>query len=212
MRVAYYIIQVILLLSFSLKTFGQGIIYNTYEDYQKKEGAHFEGYSGMKYSINGVASLLFVANGNILKVKTAKIWGFEYKGQLFRICSQDGVPAMLRSVGEIHYYENGLAYLPLLSNGNTSGRFNSGVYCYISERLETEVVSLPLFKLERKEKVIQMIINNPRLQGMIDCMGRQVLTSDLGRECVNNFQGGFIKLKDFPNIDLNQKTVGPDWK
>ncbi len=207
MRFVALMIGLMVMLFNSSQSIAQGLIYSTYEDYQQKRGTEFDEYSGMFWGATSVIALKFKSNGATIKIRPAKTWGFEYKGQLFRICAKDGIPVMLLSTGKICYYENGFPYIDLLKDGNTEGKFYVGTYCYVSASLASEVMQIPIHNFIRSKKIKELIVANPIFAPLFTCLDTKSYISDSeGRECVYNFQKGFAKPGTITTIGL--KNMG----
>ena len=63
------------------------------------------------YPVFGQWTLFFIKDGLERKVKCKDIWGFTYKGILFRITDEGPIPVRLMTEGQVCYYENGIAHL-----------------------------------------------------------------------------------------------------
>lgn len=80
-----------------------------------------------------------------------EIWGYLYKGKLFRSDKRTGQFAMLVSSGKICYYENGWAHTLMQENNTKSEEFAVGYYTYVSKsfkvRINTASCQEPVFQM-----------------------------------------------------------------
>lgn len=84
-----------------------------------------------------------IKDGKQEKIPCAEMWGFLYKGFLFRTDNRTGQVAMLISQGKICYYENGAANIEMLKKGIKQSVTWLGYQCYFSEDLDSEMAPTP---------------------------------------------------------------------
>lgn len=172
----------------------QTIVYRTFEDLQNKKG---EEYGELDYDFYGDKwKLVFEKGGQKIKIRCEEIWGFEYKGGLFRIDTQIGkaLPIRVIAIGKLVYYENGPAHIKMLrneSNSSTYGDFD-GYATYISKTLTSELV--PIEKstiMSHNIKVAKSIKDfrkvNTEYEDFFNCLNNYRI--ETVRRCIAEFEG-----------------------
>jgi len=162
--------------------------YNTYTDYIGDKGVSQGEYKKWKFSSFTGIILFLDDDGDKVKVFLKDIWGFEYKGYLFRVF-REKLPAMVVEKGEMLYYESGIAHLEMLTKHKTTGEFSLGPYCFVSFGLNGEVISCPVqkhsslpykyFKKYRK--------THPQYEGVLKCLDDCDFDYKIVRLCVINY-------------------------
>lgn len=179
---------IILLTSYIDSKGAELIIYNTYEDYIQKKGVLYDSeYWGWYHSV-GKVTLIFKGKQKV-KVKCKKVWGFAYKGVLFRNHMEYGQPTRLISGNKIHYYESGMAHLSMAHNNSTSGLFPVGYYCYFSKTLDGLIIPIPKQQsLSTATKPFKKFKEqNPQYTSLFDCIGKDYDYIKI-RSCVEKFE------------------------
>lgn len=182
------------------------IIYKTYEDYQNKNGEHYDKYVATYFAhstFKYFATIEFSKGGKKKKIKCEDMWGFTYGDQLFRIFKEyDNTlffPARAVSVGKkICYYENGTLYLEMKIHP-TKKKDDSieGFDCYISKDLQSYLfpyseVCFPN-PTEGKIRLKKIRKSTPELNEYLDCIGDPCLTSfkvSAVQLCAEAFENG----------------------
>lgn len=143
------------------------IVFNTYQDFKKEKGENYGDLVRFIESGGGTGTALyFKVDNKKVKVKTSDIWGFYYKGNLFRIASAYSVPVVVKKIGELVFYTNGNAELDMLYNNKDSGGFSQGQFGYISEGLDNDDL-FPINELDRRLKKI--FERRPLLKELYEC-------------------------------------------
>ena len=164
------------------------ITYKIFDDYKLERGVNIGQLQGLKISIFGKVTLITNFNGSKEKLPLEDVWGFSYKGELFRVF-KGLLPAKLVDKGSLNYYENGIAHLDMLMNNTSNGEFSNGPYCFFSFGIDGEIVSCPkqmhasqpyrYFKRYRKK--------NFSKSEVLDCMESYKFDHYLIRRCVAEY-------------------------
>lgn len=142
---------VVLLLSVLLYTdlVGQTQVFKTYEDFVNGNGISMDSQNISWGS--GISNYVIFENNDEKKIKFQinKIWGFKYKGHLFRSVGKE--LAMLTDSGKVNYYLNGSAGLGILASGGNSGSIYSGQSaCFLSVGgVNEKIYRMPLDKFKK---------------------------------------------------------------
>lgn len=141
------------------------------------------------YPIMGAWTLIFEKDGAKRKVKCKDIWGFTYKGVLFRISDEGPIPVRLMTEGEVCYYENGFAHLYMQRDNSELAGFEVGYSAYLSKDIKGPIVPA-LFTSEDERSVSAKFREQyPSLEPLFTCIGG---TDDMAntRQCVVDFEAG----------------------
>lgn len=186
------IIILTILLFLSVRALSQLTVYKSFIDFKQGNGESYDSLYFRGYSHSTYANLkLFFKGENKrkekTKVKCKKIWGFTYKGKLFR-CTKKGIPLMLVNEGKIFYYENGVAHLYLL-DGSDTGWYGKGGCCYFSKSMNSSIN-----QLEKK-----FIKKNTQYSQLSSCIkSKKISDYVLVRSCVFEFEGNGPELNNTP--------------
>lgn len=158
--------------------------YRTYEDYLNKNLVVKDEISGRQHYF-----AVFKKAGEKEKVKYSEIWGFLYKGELFRIdkhFENRQVATRVIEVGNIVYYENGWAHLQMLENNTNEGEYSAGYMAYISNDLNSEMTPLPVTRGDAKSMYKKFMEKNPQHAKLYDCIDKS-RTMDVMRQCTEEY-------------------------
>ncbi len=114
-------------------------IFRSPGEYQAARGEEVGEFVDVK-PITGRLMLVVEQDGRRQRIACRDLWGFTYKGILFRIESAGHLPVRLMTKGAVCYYENGLAHLRMQRDGTELESFALGHRSYMSRHLEGEVV------------------------------------------------------------------------
>ena len=166
------ILTVILIISFKIAS-ANVVVYNTFEDYENKKGVEYLGY-GYKSCFHAGGSWKTVfKKKKEKKLKLGKdVWGFTFKGELFRIDPKHGYPLKVVTTEKVCYYENGPFHIKLIESNKENGEMtimaNSITYTF-SETLNSPLESpRALAKVNRKGKASKD--TNPTYKNLYDCI------------------------------------------
>ena len=159
--------------------------YRTYQDFLDKKLVEQDELASYFHSV-GKVTLVFKKGGEKEKIKCAEIWGFLFKGQLFRIDETYGQPAKVISAGKITYYENGWAHMEMIKSGTDKGEYAIGYYGYLSNDLNSKMTPLPIGLSDAKKKFKDFKASNLQHGALYDCMedGKSL---DVTRNCVAKY-------------------------
>jgi hypothetical protein len=143
------------------------------------------------YPNMGQWTLLFEKDGVKRKVKCKDIWGFMYKGVLFRINEEGPIPVRVMTEGAVCYYENGFAHLYMQRNDTELGEFEVGHGSYLSKDLRGPMVPA-IFKDDDTRSVSgRFRTEYPQLEPLFKCIGDRD-QMDTTRQCVVDFEAGVL--------------------
>ena len=141
------------------------------------------------YPVMGQWTLFFEKDGAKRKVKCKDIWGFTYKGILFRIDAEGHIPVRLMTEREVCYYENGFAHLRMLRDTSELAGFEYGNSAYLSKDIKGAIVPAIFAKDDERSASGKFRANYPTLEPLIMCIGE---IDDMAtiRQCVVDFEAG----------------------
>lgn len=143
------------------------------------------------YPIMGQWTLIFEKDGVKRKVKCKDIWGFTYKGLLFRINEEGPIPVRLMTEGAVCYYENGFAHLYMQRDGTELAEYEIGHSAYLSKDLKGPIVPARFKAGDTRSLSGRFRTEYPMLEPMFKCMeDREEL--DTVRQCVVDFEAGLL--------------------
>ncbi|MBL7953092.1 MAG: hypothetical protein JNM62_15390 [Flavobacteriales bacterium] len=141
------------------------------------------------YPNMGQWTLLFEKDGVKRKVKCKDIWGFMYKGVLFRINDEGPIPVRLMVEGNVCYYENGFAHLYMQREDAELGTFDVGYASYLSKDIRSPIVPAVFKEGDTKTVSGRFRTEYPALEPLFSCIGAQE-GMDPVRQCVVDFEAG----------------------
>ncbi len=143
------------------------------------------------YPNMGQWTLLFEKNGEKRKVKCKDIWGFTYKGVLFRINEEGPLPVRLMVEGSVCYYENGYAHLIMQRDSTENASFELGHAAYLSKDIKGPIVPA-IFKEEDTRSVSgRFRTEYPKFEPLFKCVGVRDEMDPI-RQCVVDFEAGLL--------------------
>ncbi len=149
-------------------------IYRTYDDY-KRDKLEDVGTYKSHIASSGNTTLVFDKAGEKIKIKCADIWGFRYKGKLFRIDSRS-MPVYLASKDTVIYYENGIANLQMLKYNSTSASLEYGFFCYLSKDMGSEI-----FPINGPKTVAKFRSAHPEFSKLADCIESEIADNEFAQ-------------------------------
>ncbi len=141
------------------------------------------------YPVMGQWTLFFEKEGAKRKVKCKDIWGFTYKGILFRIDEEGNIPVRLMTEREVCYYENGFAHLRMLRDTSELAGYEYGHSAYLSKDIKGAIVPAIFSKDDDRTASGKFRLTYPGLEPLFMCIGA---TDDMTtiRQCVVDFEAG----------------------
>ncbi|MGV3637560.1 MAG: hypothetical protein ACO1NQ_07915 [Flavobacteriales bacterium] len=139
----------------------------------------------------GQWTLLFEKDGVKRKVKCKDIWGFLYKGVLFRINDEGPIPVRLMTEGTVCYYENGFAHLKMLRDDLEIAPFEVGNAAYLSKDLKGPIVPARFPEGDTRSGSGRFRTEYPMLEALFRCIGASVEMDPI-RQCVVDFESGLL--------------------
>ncbi|MCW5899555.1 MAG: hypothetical protein KIT10_09825 [Flavobacteriales bacterium] len=131
--------------------------------------------------------LLVEQEGSRRRIPCRDLWGFSYKGILFRIEPQGHLPVRLMAHGALCYYENGLAHLRMQRDGTELETFDLGHRSYISRHLEGELVPAIFPEGDARGAAARFRQAHRQFEPLFQCIGA-VDDLDNTRQCVVDFE------------------------
>ena len=160
----------ILLLIAGICSYSQGQIFKTYEEYLNKTGEAYdeESVKTSESSFGFMKIILKKADGNTVRYRPNDIWGFTFKGQLFRTTGRQF--AMLRDTGKVCFYVSGLGAIDaFLSTNGWGTHMLSSSDCFLSVGdINAKLYGLPSENKFKKD-LPALKKEHPELQSIIDC-------------------------------------------
>jgi hypothetical protein len=163
--------------------------YLTYNDYVKNKITTADDikdltYVGYKYSV------VFIKDDEKVKVKCSDMWGFKYRGRLFRIEPEYIHPVMVKSQGKIVYYTNGFVEIYKIRKNEDTWR-DKGYDDYLSNDLNSTIVGLPIMgstDKEVKKRYADFKAANPQHNALYECIG-EIKSLGKVKRCVLQYNG-----------------------
>ncbi len=161
------------LLAGSIAANAQTGFYYTYQDYLNDSIQSMSDISRVGHTL-GRVNIIFENNkGKEEKVKASAMWGFMYKGHLFR-SDKFGSVAMVVVQDSFIYYENGLAHLDMLRYNLKEGNFSAGYACYLSKDLGSEMCPVPSAPMSDARKLYKKFKeDHPQYAELFECIGKK---------------------------------------
>jgi len=161
---------------------GTLIIYYTYDAYVEGTGevhSNCEYFSFDKKAVSRELSFR-EGNGKDLWISTGNIWGFKFKGQLYRIFEKEKSPVCLVINGDLCYYETGSAYLD--EDTATCGNF-----VYVSKDLRTPLYRLIKDQSSDKKEALRFSTDYAEFATFFACLDPKKYQAKMVRDCVNQY-------------------------
>lgn len=166
------------------------ITYATYADYQAAKGDTAGSYVDLVPSM-GQHTLVFSRQGEKYKVPCKDLWGFVFKGVLFRIEEEFHLPVRLMTKGAVCYYENGYAHLIMQRDGTEISFYDLGYQNYLSHDLESPIVRA-VFTASERSASGKFRAAFPQYEPLCTCIGERD-ELDHTRQCVVDFEASLEK-------------------
>lgn len=143
------------------------------------------------YPSMGQWTLLFTKDGMERKVKCKDIWGFMYKGILFRINDEGPIPVRLMTEGALCYYENGFAHLYMQRDSTEVGTYEIGHAAYLSRDIRGPIVPAVFKEGDSRSVSARFRTEYPALEPLFRCIGTRKEMDPI-RQCVVDFEAGVL--------------------
>lgn len=143
------------------------------------------------YPSMGQWTLLFKKDGVERKVKCKDIWGFMYKGVLFRINDEGPIPVRVMTEGAVCYYENGFAHLYMQRDDAELGEFEVGRAAYLSKDIRSPIVPAVFKDGDTRSVSSRFRTEYPALEPLFKCIGERDQMDPI-RQCVVDFEAGVL--------------------
>ncbi|MCB0706260.1 MAG: hypothetical protein KDC34_13160 [Saprospiraceae bacterium] len=176
-------------LSTSISAQSEVYVYETFADFQNDHGTAYDEFLSFSNALAHV-TLKFKKSGVKYRIKCADIWGYSYKGVLFRVDQKLEQPTrVICSNDDLVYYENGLAHMDMLRTNSPSGSFAIGYSCYFSKTINSQMFPVhnsPVSVVSKRYK--DFMYENPKLKPLESCIGN-IYSYTHVRGCVMTFMG-----------------------
>ncbi len=143
------------------------------------------------YPSVGQWTLLFEKDGVKRRVKCKDLWGFLYKGVLFRINEEGPIPVRLMTEGVVCYYENGFAHLRMLHDDIEHAMYDVGNAAYLSKDLKGPIVRARFKEGDTRSPSGRFNMEHPALDQLTRCIAERD-EMDTIRQCVVDFESGLL--------------------
>ncbi|HEX2617616.1 MAG TPA: hypothetical protein VHL57_08745, partial [Flavobacteriales bacterium] len=163
----------------------QTVLHHTYEQFVQHQGDSLGDFVEA-YPSFGRFVLVFKEGDGLRKVRSHRLWGFTYKGVLFRVRAEGGMPVRLMAHGTICYYENGLAHLEMQRDHKEEAFFAYGERSYLSKDLQGEIVPAHFTEGDDKSASARFLKDHPEFSAVCTCIGDRE-DMDHTRQCVVDF-------------------------
>lgn len=174
------------ILFFSSGLYSQTKVFYTYDDFLNDKGEVMDDeFANTSQSTFGITIIFKSTAGEKKKFKPKEIWGFYFKGNLFRTVGNKEI-GMLTDTGRINYYVNGCGAISKLSNpGSYGGYLANQSPAYLSaDSLNSPMYRMPLNEYETRDwKDFKK--DYPSFTEFYDCVN--VPNYNIIRECVKWF-------------------------
>ncbi len=164
----------------------QTMVYRSVADHQNKRGEDMGEYVDIA-PVMGQYVLFFNRKGEEVKVRCKDIWGFVYKGVLFRTGPDGHAPVRLMTKGAVCYYENGFAHLTMQRDRTEHAGYDTGHASYLSRHLEGEVVPAVFKNDDKRSASARFRQAHPQFEKLFVCIG-DTNEMDNTRQCVVDFE------------------------
>ena len=159
---------------------------NPYKPIGEPVGEYVDLYPSM-----GQWTLVFEKDGAKRKVRCKDIWGFLYKGVLFRINEEGPIPVRLMTKGVVCYYENGFAHLRMLRDDMEYATYDVGNAAYLSKDLKGPIVRARFKEGDTRSASGRFNVEHPMLDHLTRCIAEHE-EMDTIRQCVVDFESGLL--------------------
>jgi hypothetical protein len=173
-------------------TNAQDAVFKTYEDFVKGTGEPIQDLIEARGGFAARHIIVKDLNGEKVKYEWKDIWGYTYKGFLFRVLEHH-LYAMLVETGKINYWINGSAGVHLLFHPESQiGSYSADEpECYLSVgTLDNGLYSMPT--PHKKRDYPDFKKDHPEFQEVFDCIENNNLD-----DCVHNYNLVNKPLKEY---------------
>jgi hypothetical protein len=164
----------------------QGMLFRTYEEKASGKGEAFTGSIEVVPLLGRFVAVYTGAEGKV-RVPCKDLWGFEYKGVMFRIEPEGYLPVRLMTHGTVCYYENGFAHLQMQRDSTEAAGFTYGHQSYLSKDLQGEIVPAVFTEKDERSSSARFRQAHPEYAALFACIGDQQ-DMDRTRQCVVDFE------------------------
>lgn len=164
----------------------QGTIFRTYAEQVNGTGEPFTGPIDVAPLLGRFVVVYTGAKGKE-RIPCKDIWGFTYKGVLFRIEPEGHLPVRLMARGTVCYYENGFAHLQMQRDSTEAASFTYGRQSYLSKDLQDGIVPAVFAEADERSASARFRQAHPEYAALCACIGdRQDMEHT--RQCVVDFE------------------------
>lgn len=155
-------------------------LYRTYKDFLNESGEEYTDVMMAVLSSNGVTFRFFQGEEKT-KVKSKAMWGFKFKGVLFRSDIKNNTFMCVMSTDKIVYYTHGQAYFDKIRGGTdrVGAVLGYGNYAYLSEEINSELyyITGAQLRMMKGEKTVidskelgRLESDNPEYASLCKCI------------------------------------------
>lgn len=165
--------------------------FKTYQDYldnkmtEMKEKSIYFGHASEKLQI-----VFKDKDGKKVKMDGSEIWGFKFKGGLFRVGGlyHENFYKVI-SQGESIYYQNGPAHFEMLKYDKKEGT-KFGFYNALSNDLNSDIVPFDHHMKKKFKKLrAEYLAKHPELKPVFDCMEEKAKKAQIdGTSCMEEYK------------------------
>ena len=162
----------------------QDKVFKTYQDYLNNAGVEIEEFVWAPETYNKVKVVFTKPGGGKVRYKAKQIWGFTYKGHLFRSTGRQF--GMLYDTGKVCYYINAVAALSMLRNNSNEGVYmvNWSEYLLSVGGMGGKLYGMPAHNgLQKDFPALKK--EHPELQELFDCLKRK--WEEQAQKCVQDY-------------------------
>lgn len=164
----------------------QGMVFRTYAEKVAGTGEAFMGPIEVVPLLGRFVAVYTGPNGKE-RTPCKDLWGFTYKGVVFRIEPEGHLPVRLMTQGTVCYYENGFAHLQMQRDSTEAAGFVYGRQSYLSKSLEDAIVPAVFAEKDERSPSARFREAHPEYAALCGCIGdRQDM--DHTRQCVVDFE------------------------
>jgi hypothetical protein len=178
----------------SVPACAQAVVFDSYADYVAEQGRE-AGEFVDAFPVLGRFTFEFEQDGRRQRVRGQDIWGFTYRGVLFRIHHHAAMPMRLMARGEVCYYENGFAHLDMQRDRKEAGFYEHGYQACLSTDLEAPMVPASFSEEEAPPEATAFCTARPALRHLCGCIGAG---QDIGRtrQCVVDYEVAMEEVRE----------------
>lgn len=178
--------------------YSQTGVYKTYEDYTNNRIEPMQDTIGfIEFSLGSTLKFLNPENTEV-KYKPKEIWGFLFKGSLFR--TDGNITLYVADTGKIFYFENGGAHIRMLRKDVNYAVTATGELAYLSNELNGKLYRMPefangaTFVVGNRKQYNEFKRKYPDHEDFYDCLGNSVDYHEM-RKCAKDYNARSRKKK-----------------